>query len=244
MFTMTPAAFVSALSEVRGLLAVSCLFLAGIASAQDSRVLITNVHIFDGVNEKRIENASVLVEDNLITQISTDSIDDAGATVIDGGGGTLMPGLIDAHWHTTYAYTPGPVLLANRGDMPEVAIRAMTGAKETLLRGFTTVRDTGGNPFAVKKLVDAGEYPGHRILPSGPFMSPTAGHADHYEVPTDTPRDKSYMMYWEREMMAMTSDGVAEVQLRSRDILKYGASQIKITTGGGVSSVFDPPRRG
>jgi imidazolonepropionase-like amidohydrolase len=123
--------------------------------------------------------------------------------------------------------------------MPEVAIRSMTGAKETLLRGFTTVRDMGGNPFAIKKLIDSGEYPGHRILPSGPFMSPTAGHADFYGK-LESPRDKSTISYWERNMMAMTSDGVAEVRLRTRDILRYGATQIKICTGGGVSSVYDP----
>jgi len=159
--------------------------------------------------------------------------------VIDGKGRTLIPGLIDAHWHTTYAYTPAQILLLNRGDMAEVAIISMTGAKETLLRGFTTVRDMGGNPFAIKKLIDSGEYPGHRILPSGPFMSPTAGHADFYSR-LDSPRDKSHMSYWEQNMMAMTSDGVAEVRLRTRDILRYGATQIKICTGGGVSSVFDP----
>ena len=159
--------------------------------------------------------------------------------VIDGDGRTLMPGLIDAHWHTTYASTPAAVLLLNQGDMPEVAIRSMTAAKDTLLRGFTTVRDPGGNPFAIKKLIDSGEYPGHRILPSGPFMSPTTGHADHYGI-LETPREKSTMNYWERNMMSMTSDGITEVRLRSRDILKYGATQIKICTGGGVSSVFDP----
>lgn len=159
--------------------------------------------------------------------------------VIEGKGRTLMPGLIDAHWHTTFAYTPAAILLMNQGDMPEVAIRSMTGAKETLFRGFTTVRDMGGNPFAIKKLIDSGEYPGHRILPSGPFMSPTAGHADFYGR-LDSPRDKSHMSYWEQNMMAMTSDGVAEVRLRTRDILRYGATQIKICTGGGVSSAFDP----
>ena len=57
--------------------------------------------------------------------------------VIDGDGRTLMPGLIDTHWHTTYASTPAAILLLNQGDMPEVAIRSMTAAKETLLRGFT-----------------------------------------------------------------------------------------------------------
>ena len=213
--------------------------VAGAQQDTSPQILITNVDVFDGVNEARIENANILVEDNLIAAVSTDPIDADGATVIDGGGGTLMPGLIDAHWHVTYAYTPAAVLLLDQGDMPEVAIRSMTGAKETLLRGFTTVRDVGGNPFAIKKLIDSGEYPGHRILPSGPFMSPTAGHADFYGR-LDSPRDKSHMSYWERNMMAMTSDGVPEVQLRTRDILRYGATQIKITTGGGVSSVFDP----
>ena len=159
--------------------------------------------------------------------------------VIDGKGRTLIPGLIDAHWHTTYAYTPAQILLMNQGDMAEVAIISMTGAKETLLRGFTTVRDTGGNPFAIKKLIDSGKYPGHRILPSGPFMSPTAGHSDFYSR-MDSPRDKSHMNYWEQNMMSMTSDGVDEVRLRTRDMLRYGATQIKICTGGGVSSVFDP----
>ena len=222
--------------------AIILAFLSVTAHSQDAEpiTLITNANIFDGVNEKLLEGADVLIEGNLIKQIGNDISAPSGAKVIDAGGKTLMPGLIDAHWHTTYAYTPAEILLLNRGDMAEVAIRSMTGAKETLLRGFTTVRDTGGNPFAIKKLIDSGEYPGHRILPSGPFMSPTAGHADHYEVPMDTPRDKSYLNYWERNMMAMTSDGVAEVQLRTRDILKYGATQIKITTGGGVSSIFDP----
>ena len=219
---------------------LTSLSLTAHSQDADPVTLITNANIFDGVNEDLIEGADVLIEGNLIKQIGQDIAAPSGAEVIDAGGKTLIPGLIDVHWHTTYAYTPAAILLLNKGDMAEVAIRSMTGAKETLLRGFTTVRDTGGNPFAIKKLIDSGEYPGHRILPSGPFMSPTAGHADHYEVPMDTPRDKSYLNYWERNMMAMTSDGVAEVQLRTRDILKYGATQIKITTGGGVSSIFDP----
>lgn len=207
--------------------------------AEEKVTLIQNVNVFDGVNEKLIKGAHVVVTGNLISKISTEAIELPDAEVIDGGGKTMIPGLIDVHWHTTYAYTPAKILLLNEGDMAEVAIRSMTGAKETLLRGFTTVRDAGGNPFAIKKLIDSGEYPGHRILPAGPFMSPTAGHADHYGL-LETPRDKSNVNYWERNMMAMTSDGTAEVRLRSRDILKFGATQIKITTGGGVSSEFDP----
>lgn len=221
--------------------AIACCFAVQ-AGAQDSepQTLITNVHVFDGVNESRIENASVLVEGNLIRAVSTDPIEAHGATVIDGGGRTLIPGLIDVHWHTTYAYTPAAVLIFNQGDMAEVAIRSMTGARETLLRGFTTVRDPGGNPFAIKKLIDSGEYPGHRILPSGPFMSQTSGHADFHSLLENPRSANAELSYWERNMMAMVSDGVPEVRKRTREILKYGASQVKITTGGGVSSQYDP----
>lgn len=213
---------------------------AGAQEEASTQTVITNVNIFDGVNEALIENANVLIEDNLVASISTDPIAVDGATMIDGGGRTMIPGLIDAHWHTTYAYTPAAVLMLNRGDMSEVAIRSMTGAEKTLLRGFTTVRDTGGNPFSIKKMIDSGEYPGHRILPSGPFMSQTSGHADFHSLLENPRNSGSELSYWEKNMMAMVSDGVPEVQLRTREILKYGASQVKITTGGGVSSQFDP----
>ncbi|UWR09166.1 amidohydrolase family protein [Ruegeria sp. B32] len=222
-------------------LLVALLAATSVSAQQDpAQTLITNVHVFDGVNDGRIENANVLIEGNLIAAVSTDPISAEGATVIDGGGRTLIPGLIDVHWHTTYAYTPATVLIFNQGDMSEVAIRSMTGAKETLMRGFTTVRDPGGNPFAIKRLIDSGEYPGHRILPSGPFMSQTSGHADFHSLLENPRNSTSELSYWEKNMMAMVADGVPEVRKRTREILKYGASQVKITTGGGVSSQYDP----
>ncbi|WP_254439109.1 metal-dependent hydrolase family protein [Ruegeria arenilitoris] len=222
-------------------LLVALLAATSVSAQQDpAQTLITNVHVFDGVNDGRIENANVLIESNLIAAVSTDPISAEGATVIDGGGRTLIPGLIDVHWHTTYAYTPATVLIFNQGDMSEVAIRSMTGAKETLMRGFTTVRDPGGNPFAIKRLIDSGEYPGHRILPSGPFMSQTSGHADFHSLLENPRNSTSELSYWEKNMMAMVADGVPEVRKRTREILKYGASQVKITTGGGVSSQYDP----
>ncbi|WP_170342431.1 metal-dependent hydrolase family protein [Ruegeria arenilitoris] len=222
-------------------LLVALLAATSVSAQQDpAQTLITNVHVFDGVNDGRIENANVLIEGNLIAAVSTDPISAEGATVIDGGGRTLIPGLIDVHWHTTYAYTPATVLIFNQGDMSEVAIRSMTGAKETLMRGFTTVRDPGGNPFAIKRLIDSGEYPGHRILPSGPFMSQTSGHADFHSLLENPRNSTSELSYWEKNMMAMVADGVPEVRRRTREILKYGASQVKITTGGGVSSQYDP----
>ena len=119
------------------------------------QVLFSNVHVFDGINDARIENANVLVEGNLIKQVSTDPIEAPDATIIDGGGRTMIPGLIDAHWHTYYCCMPQTALVT--GDMSEVAIRGALGSEETLLCCFTTVRDVGGNPFSVKKIIDDGE---------------------------------------------------------------------------------------
>lgn len=224
-------------SRVRDFIPVALLLFAGVAAAQDSRVLFTNVHVFDGVNEKRIENANVLVEDNLIAQVSTDSINAAGATVIDGGGRTLIPGLIDAHWHTYYANAPQSILI--NGDISEAAIVAFLGAEKTLMRGFTTVRDVGGPPFAVKKMTDTGEYPGPRIFPSGPPISQTSGHFD-FRGKNDHPKNVTDpLTYWERNSVIMTADGVPEVILRVRENLRMGATQIKISGGGGVSSSYD-----
>lgn len=220
------------------------LFLSLMTFGQEkptSSILIKNANVFDGVNEKLIEGTDILIENNLVKQIGNSLKAPKGAEIIDAEGRTVIPGLIDVHWHTTYAYTPASVLMMNQGDMVEVGVRSMTGAKETLMRGFTTVRDPGGNPFTIKKLIDAGEYPGHRILPSGPFMSQTSGHADFHNVFAENPRNStSELSYWEKNMMAMISDGVPDVRKRTREILKYGATQIKITAGGGVSSQYDP----
>jgi imidazolonepropionase-like amidohydrolase len=145
-------------------------------SAPNPKTLFTNVNVFDGVNQQRIMNANVLVEGNLIKEVSTAKIDAPGATVIDGGGRTLMPGLIDAHWHTMFNFWPiSKVMSANFGGL---SIAAAKHSGEQLLRGFTTVRDVGGNVFGVKMAIDSGLVDGPRIYPSGPYISQTSGHGD------------------------------------------------------------------
>jgi len=229
---------------VRGLVLLICyLAFAWPAMAQEAkpvnRVLFANVNVFDGVNEQLIENASVLVEGNLIKQVSTRPISADGATVLDGGGRTLMPGMIDAHWHTYYANISVGQLLQN-SDMSDVAIAGLLGAEQTLMRGFTTVRDIGGNPFAVKKVIDAGKFPGPRMLVSGPPLGQTGGHFDLTPY-SDVPRNPGApLSYWERNGIFAIGDGVPEVTKKAREILRMGASQIKIAGGGGVTSTYDP----
>jgi imidazolonepropionase-like amidohydrolase len=148
--------------------------------AQDAepepQTLFTNVHVFDGKNEKLLENANVLVEGNLIKTVSKDAIEADGAKVVDGGGQTLMPGLIDMHWHSNFATLSVPQALNT--DLAYHALNAAKANEDALLRGFTTVRDMAGNVFSLHKLTDAGVFDGPRIFPSGPAISQTSGHSD------------------------------------------------------------------
>ena len=225
---------------VRHLAFAICLGLAMIlpahAQEQPQVTLITNVNVFDGVNEKLIKNANVVVTDTLITAVSTEPLAVAGGRVIDGGGRTMIPGLIDVHWHMTMAEIPQSCILFC--DIYEVAIRGALASEPTLMRGFTTVRNLGGNTFAIKKLIDAGTLVGPRIFPSGPVLSQTGGHYD-YRLPYEVPAE-STLNYWGRNGFMVIADGVPEVQKRAREIFRMGASQIKFAAGGGVASVFDP----
>jgi imidazolonepropionase-like amidohydrolase len=174
----------------------------------------------------------------VITAVADEPLLATNARAIDGGGRTLMPGLIDAHWHTMYVGTPIEALVS--GDMVEVAARAVPKAEAVLMRGFTTVRDMGGPAEGLKKIIDAGVIPGPRILPSGAPISQTSGHFDyraHQAVPAS---DGDPQSYWYRTRLLSLADGVPEMLRRVRENLRMGASQIKLATGGGVSSVYDP----
>jgi imidazolonepropionase-like amidohydrolase len=149
-----------------------------------------------------------------------------------------MPGLIDMHWHSAYANIPMAT-----GLVTEHAYHLLIGAKgntEALMRGFTTVRDVGGNVFSLASLTDAGIYAGPRIFPSGPAISQTSGHTD-FRPATSVPAEvNAQLIYMERIGHVIVADGVPAVLQRTREALRMGASQIKINSGGGVSSTFDP----
>lgn len=214
---------------------------------QSTNTLFENVRIFNGTSEQLSEPANVLVVDNKIQTISTDEITaptDGELTRIDGNGRTLMPGLSDAHWHFNLALTDPLATLSP--DMTyeeaETSVRSnsQTAAKEMLMRGFTSARDVGGEVFELKKAIDAGELPGPRIWPSGAMIAQTSGHFDFSSV-DDLPRmPTSPLARTDKLGITMVADGVPEVLRRTREQLKKGASQIKIATGGGVTSEGDP----
>src|SRR5262245_41989845 len=107
--------------------------------------LFSNVRIFDGKSDKLSAPSNVLVRGNVIEKISDKPIATdhrADTVLIDGGGRTLMPGLIDMHWHTMLV-RPTVAQLLN-GDIGHLNLVAGAEANDTLMRGFTTVRDVGG----------------------------------------------------------------------------------------------------
>ena len=135
------------------------------------------MHVFDGRHGDRLENASVLVQGNLIKAVSTDAITAPEATLIDGGGRTLMPGLIDSHVHFS-AYTP--IAIQGRQNVSEFMVGALATVRgeAMLMRGFTTVRDTGGPSTYLRKLFDANLAPGPRVYGAEAMISQTGGHGD------------------------------------------------------------------
>ncbi|MFM2609727.1 amidohydrolase family protein [Vibrio chagasii] len=199
--------------------------------------LITNANVFNGVDNNLIENVSILIEDNLITQIG--EVDATLADeIIDAQGGTVMPGLIDAHVHITLS---APFNVIDTMTREEVAIRSAKISEEMLMRGFTTIRDVAGNTLGLKKSIDNGYATGPRILPSMAAISQTSGHSDYRQ---NQAQERLANGHEDSPMMKLgamrVADGRSEVLKAVREQLFMGASQIKIMAGGGASSTFDP----
>ncbi len=207
----------------------------GIAQDTPPLTLFTNVHVFDGVNEARLENASVLVEGNLIKTVSTDAIDAPGATVIDGGGRTLTPGFIETHAHLMLM---GPSLSAMEANTTweDFGIHGTRMAEMYLMQGFTTVRDAGGANGGLRRAIDTGQIVGPRFFPSGAFLGTRGGHAD-FATFTSPPGSETN---FSRLNLSQEVSGVDDVYKFGRNNFRMGATQLKFMQSGGVVSAFDP----
>ena len=203
-----------------------------------TQVLVTNVRVFDGTSDKLTAATNVLVENNLIKEISATAKAGKDATVIDGGGRILMPGLIDAHGHL--ATPQNPLTLAENSTWDYTGALMGKEAERMLMRGITTMRDAGGPVFGLKRAIDQEWIEGPRIFPSGAIIGQTSGHGDFR-----TEGAKSYYFNGDRSRAAdlgytILADGVPEVQKAVRENFRMQASQIKIMAGGGVASITDP----
>ncbi len=200
--------------------------------------LFTNVHVLDMRAGRLLQDQQVLVEDGTIRALSGQAIAANDARVIDGGGRTLMPGLIDCHVHVTFSAT-NLGLLAQTPNTT-LALRALPILRGMLRRGFTTVRDAGGADWALKQALEdgmEGTVIGPRLVVCGPALSPTGGHGDF------RPRsDRLLPVGCGCQRLASTRvvDGVDAVRGAVRELLQMGAEQIKIMSSGGVASPTDP----
>lgn len=217
-------------------LAATPLIGAADTEAAPATVVIRNAYVFDGTGSAR-QPRNVRITGNRIDAISAGDIPvSAGATVIDGRGNTLIPGLTDAHWHM--AAVRG-VPWFGTDDATNIAI-IFKDAERQLMRGFTTVRDTAGSVFGIKAAIDRGIMPGPRCYPSGAAISQTSGHADpgHTDaLPAGLGGEPTKLALGG---MTAVADGVPAVLAATRYQLKRGATQIKIMAGGGVTTDNDP----
>lgn len=210
-----------------------------IATGANERTLFRNINLFTGENEKLIENSSVLVEGNLITAVGSDLEAGADVIVIDGEGRTLMPGLIDSHVHMG-VYMPFNTV--GRADINEFMSGSMSVARghAMLMRGFTTIRDTGGPSIHLRDVFDHGYVPGPRVYGAEAMITQTGGHGDMRGRTDKNPFYVGGVRHWYEEHFGILADGRAEWLKAGRENYRNGADFFKIHLSGGVSSQFDP----
>ena len=215
------------------LLVIAIQPLAG--SAEDESMYIVAGWLIDTLEGERIADPVIEIKGDRIASVRTGGGTPAGATVIDLGGATLLPGLADLHTHLTFYATDNgydSLAIAHTDE----AIRGVVNARRTLLAGFTAARNLGANGFsdvALRNAINAGKVSGPRLQVSGPALGATGGHCDNNLLPARY-ADKS----------EGAADGPWAFRQKVRNNKKYGADVIKIcATGGVLSKGTDPGAR-
>jgi imidazolonepropionase-like amidohydrolase len=218
-----------------GAVAVALFCLGTLGIAQTSRrVAVHAGHLLDVKNGKLLADQTLVIEDGRIMSAgaAVDAKVPPDAVRIDLPEATILPGLIDAHTHLTMDPKFGYEELGI--SVPREALIGAKNARVTLLAGFTTVRNVGASGYsdvALRDAINAGDIPGPRLLVSGPALGITGGHCDNNLLP-----------YEYHAVGDGVADGIAGVQHKVRENIKYGADLIKICATGGVLSKGDDPQ--
>jgi imidazolonepropionase-like amidohydrolase len=212
--------------------AFACLLAS--APALASPTLIKAAHVIDGVSDRPRDGVAVLVDGDSIVEIGAAADLAArhpGARVVDLGGATLLPGLIDAHTHVFLNDDVGPgvydaILLKH--SAPYRAIEAAANARTALMYGFTSLRDleTEGAMYAdvdLRTAIDHGVVPGPRLQVATRAFAPTG----MYPL-------RGYNWELELPIGVQTIDGPDQARKAVREQVGFGADWIKFYADHGV----------
>ncbi len=196
-------------------------------------ILFTNGRVLDPAEGALVDGLQVLVEGGDIREVSDRPIR-SSAQVVDLGGRTLMPGLIDCHVHVNASN----VSIGATAMLPSSLAALRTGRimAAMLQRGFTTVRDLGGADLGLVMAIDEGLIDGPRLVICGKALSPTGGHGDFRSRFDDRAGDFSDRA----GAMSQLVDGVDALRRACREQVKAGAQFIKLMANGGVATPNDP----
>jgi imidazolonepropionase-like amidohydrolase len=220
---------------IGGLVIVQHGFAQQSVGQQSSKVVAIHAgHVLDVKSGKLLSDQTIVIDDGKIASVeaSAETKVPAGATVIELANATVLPGLIDAHTHLTFDPQFGYESLGI--SIPRETLTGAKNARVTLLAGFTTVRNVaayGYTDVALRDAINAGDVPGPRMLVSGPALSITGGHCDNNLLPFEYHATSDGV-----------ADGIAAVQQKVRQNIKYGSDLIKVCATGGVLSKGDDPQ--
>jgi imidazolonepropionase-like amidohydrolase len=196
---------------------------------------LTNFQLLDPDNSELRGGHEILIEGEKVREVSDRPITSQSAAVIDCGGRTVMPGLIDCHVHVFLS----EVAIRRLEDIPLTLMtaRAAVLMRNMLDRGFTTVRDTGGADWGIKAAVDQGLLAGPRLFIAGKAIGPTGGHSDSRRRTDPGTRCQCCNAL---VFVMGVADGEADVRRAVREEMRQGCDHVKIMMSGGVASPYDP----
>lgn len=223
--------------KLRKVVMAAAAVLAISSQAQAKDTVIHAGRLIDGVGKTARTQVSILIHDDRITAVQPGYVTPQGAEIIDLKAATVLPGLIDDHVHITAGYHKGdPIHTAMTRTNYDDAIEATGFARDTLMAGFTSVRDVGADTgviVALKRAIANGVIPGPRMWVAGAPLGPTGGHGDArngLDPQLDHPG-------WGDNLI----DSPEAARRAVRTLKRTGADLIKIMPSGGVMSIGDDP---